>query len=172
MFLFLYEVFKKYDLKNKFKILFFLIYLILLSSTSFDFMSKVPLLRDDISRLILPNNLKFKSKNLENDAIIDVFEYINKNTKITDLFYCKNVYFRTATNRSEVLDFHAAGMLIEGNPKTYINAYLDNSKFNNSDFKDKIELLKSKKVNYIIDSVNWSGLTPIIKIKEYYIYKL
>ncbi len=172
MFLFLYEVIKKYDIKNIFKILFFLIYLILLSLTSVDFMTKTPFFRDDISRLILPDNLKFESRILKKDGIIDVFEYVNKNTKITDLFYCKNVYFRTATNRSEVLDFHAAGMLIEGNPKTYINAYLDNSKFNNSNFKDKIELLKSKKVNYIIDSVNWTGLTPIIKIKEYYIYKL
>jgi hypothetical protein len=173
MFLFLYEVIQKYNIQNKIKISIIGIYLMLLSLSTSTFLSKLPFIGEDISRFILPNNLKiYQSPKETNESILKVFNYVNKNTNINDLFYCKNFYFRSATSRSVAIDFHAAGMLIEGNPQAYINAYSDYMKYENSNFSQKLELLKFKKVNYIIDDQKWNNLVPTAIINEYFIYKL
>ncbi len=173
MYLFLFEIINKYKVQNKLKISIIISYLLMLSISSASYLKNFPLLEDDISTMILPNNLKlYPSKKNQDKSIIEVFEYVNKNSKLEDLFYCRNVYFRAATNRSEVLDFHASGMLIEGNPNDFVKVYLDLILFNSSKQIQKIELLKKKKVNFIIDNQKWYGLKPIFKNKEYYIYKI
>jgi hypothetical protein len=173
MFLFLYEVSKKDNIQNRYKIIATIAYMFILSFSSASFFDKVPLVGDDISRFTLPNNLKIYSAQKKDDSSInEVFEFVNKNTTTTDLFYCTNVYFRAATNRSEVLDFHAAGMLIEGNPEKYIKAYTDMIFFNQCNIEQKITFLKNKKVNYIIDKQLWGNLNMVFKNNEYYIYKL
>lgn len=173
IFLFLYEIIKKYNIQNKYKIAVTIIYMFVLSISSAPFFNKVPLIGDDISRFTLPNNLKiYQAPKKDDTSINEIFEFVNNNTNTTDLFYCRNVYFRAATNRSEVYDFHAAGMLIEGNPMAYITAHNDILLFNQSDLDEQIKLLKDKKVNYIIDKKEWSNLNLQYKNKEYYIYKL
>ena len=99
-------------------------------------------------------------------------EFVNKNTSFNDVFYTQDIFFRSATNRAEVLDFHAAGMLIEGNQKVYTDLYFTLQKFKVSNEADKIEILKAKKANYIIVKENWKTLKLVFKNSEYYIYKL
>ncbi len=173
LFLFLYEIINKFKISSTQKIFSIAFYLLVLSCSSAPFLDKIPLIGDDISRFSLPSNLKiYPAKKIDTTPIIEVFDFVNKKTTTNDLFYCRNVYFRAATNRSEILDFHAAGMLIEGNPKTYTKAYTDLMLFNKSDLIHKIAWLKSKNVTYIIDKEQWGSLVPIYKNEQYNIYKI
>ena len=88
------------------------------------------------------------------------------------MFYARDLFFRTATKRAEVLDFHAAGMLIEGNQKAYTDLYFLLKEFKLSDENKKIEILKAKKVTYVIDKEKWNTLELVYKNSKYYIYKL
>ena len=82
------------------------------------------------------------------------------------------MYFRSATNRAEVLDFHAAGMLIEGNQKAYTDIYLTLIKFQKANESEKISILHSKNVDYIIVREKWKTLKLVYNNSEYNIYKL
>lgn len=173
MYLFLFEIINKHKIQNKIKIFAIILYLFILSVSSAPFLKGFPLLGDDISTMIFPNNLKiYTIKKNDNNSIIEVFDYVNHYTNSEDLFYCRNVHFRAATGRSEVLDFHASGMLIEGNPNDFVKVYSEITFFNQCKLEQKIEMLKNKKVNFIIDNQKWKGLKPVFKNKEYYIYKL
>ena len=173
MFLLIVELVNYFKINNRFKIAATICYIFLLSISSASIFDNVPLIGDDISRLSLPNNLKFYPfKKIDNTAVNQVFDFVNKNTPENAVFYCKEVCFRTATNRSEALDFHAAGMLIEGNAIAYTNAYLTLKQFNQSNYLDKVNILKTKKVNYIIDKQPWKTLQLVYQNKDYYVYKL
>ena len=173
MFLLIIEFINYFKINNFVKVGATFIYFFLLSISSAPFFNSFPLIGDDISRLSLPNNLKiypFKKQDLK--LINEVFDFVNINLPSNTLFYCENIYFRAATNRSEVLDFHAAGMLIEGNPQAYINAYKSITIFNKSSYLQKITFLKQKKVDYIIVKNKWNSLNLIFRNKDYYVYKL
>jgi hypothetical protein len=173
LYLLLFEIVKKYLISNKIKIFVICIYLGLLSFSSAPIIKNIPFIGEDISTFILPNNLKtFQSPKKDNTNILNAYKYINNNTKQDANFYCKDVYFRTATNRSEILDFHAAGMLIEGNQLAYINAYNDFKNFQHYSQEEKLNFLKKKNVNYIVVEEKWNNLNLVYQNSEYFIYKL
>ncbi len=171
-FLLLFEIIQKFSITNVFKRNIVLVYIFLLTLSTAPFIHKIPLLGEDISTYILPNSFKIFPLKEENDLIIPVFDFVNKNTSKESVFYCRNVYFRTATQRAEALDFHAAGILIEGNPQQYIRAYQNNIKFNSNTETQNILLLKEKKVTYIIDTKKWNLPVLLYKNSKYYIYKI
>ena len=172
-FLLVCEISDKFKINDKFKVAVGVVYILLISLSSAPIINKLPLIGEDITTYIFPDNLKiFKIKSEDKAAILQVHEFVNKNTQINDVFYAQDMFFRTATNRAEVLDFHAAGMLIEGNQKVYTDLYFTLQKFKVSNEADKIEILKAKKVNYIIVKENWKTLKLVFKNSEYYIYKL
>lgn len=164
----------KYLKFNEFKkivILLFYISFISLSTTSF--FKKIPLLGEDITTYIFPNNLKIAPLKAEDKSnVLQIHDFVNKNTKINDVFYFQDIFFRTATKRSEVFDFHAAGMIIEGNPVKYTDYYFTLKKFNKSSEIEKIKILKNKKVNYFVVQEKWKLLNPIFYNSKYYVYKI
>lgn len=164
---------ERFRISSKVKILVLPVYLVLIAISSAPFMHKIPLFGEDITTFIFPNNLKFYPIPKEDkSAILAMHDYVNKNTKLNDVFYARDIFFRTATNRAEVLDFHAAGMLIEGNQKIYTDFYFLLQKFKTTTEIEKIEILKSKKVTYIIDKEKWNTLELVFQNSKYYIYKL
>ena len=172
-FLLLVEMAKKFKITNKLKIAFCIGYLFLISLSTAPIVNKLPLLGEDITTYIYPNNLKFfPIPQIENKALLDVYNYVNQNLPLDAVFYTKDIFFRTATNRAEVLDFHAAGMLIEGNQKAYTDLFFTLKKFKICNELDKIKILKTKKVNFIIDKTKWTTLELVFKNSEFYIYKL
>lgn len=172
-FLLICNIANKFKINNKIKISITLVYILLISLSTARFINKLPLVGEDITTFVFPNNLKFFPIASEDKTpILEVHDFINKNTKLTDVFYARDLFFRTATKRAEVLDFHAAGMLIEGNQKDYTDLYFLLKKFKSSDENKKIEILKAKNVNYIIDRVKWNTLKLVFKNSKYYIYKL
>lgn len=172
-FLFICAIADKFKISNKFKIGAGTIYLLLISVSSAPFINKLPLIGEDITTFIYPNNLKFyKVEPKDQSAVLQMHDFVNKNTKINDVFYVQDVFFRTATNRAEVLDFHAAGMLIEGNQKSYTDLFYVYKTFKNANQSQKLQILKSKKVNIIIVEEKWDNLKLLFKNSKYYIYKI
>lgn len=172
-FLFICKLFDKFEISDKIKISCGIVYIVIISFSSAPFINKLPLIGEDITTFIYPNNLKIvpiESKNAS--ALLQMHDYVNKNTNIDDVFYAQDIFFRTATNRAEVLDFHAAGILIEGNQKAYTDLYFTLKEFNGKDESGKLDILRSKKVNYIIVKEKWNIVNLVFQNAEYYIYKL
>ena len=145
----------------------------MLSISSASIFDNVPLIGDDVSRYLLPNNLNIYSRKIKNSKkLLQVFDFVNLNTPPNSIFYCENVYFRTATNRSEILDFHAASILIEGNAPAFVNAYVAALTFRKSNYDQKVAYLKLKKVKYVIDNKKWNSLALVFSNSDFYIYKL
>ena len=172
-FLFFYELVNKYKITDNIKIGVCVIYLLVISLSTAPIINKLALFGEDITTFIFPNCLKFyKVKPVDKLATQQVHDFVNKNTQINDVFYAQDMYFRSATNRAEVLDFHAAGMLIEGNQKAYTDIYLTLIKFQKANESEKISILHSKNVDYIIVREKWKTLKLVYNNSEYNIYKL
>lgn len=164
---------EKFKIADKVKIAVCILYLVIISLSTSALISKLPLFGEDITTFIFPNNLKvFPVLTKDKSEVLAVHDFVNKNTKKTDIFYAQDIFFRTATNRAEVFDFHAAGMLIEGNPLAYTNFYFLLQKFKKSDEREKIKILQAKKVNYIIVQEKWQSLLPVYRNDKYFVYKL
>ncbi|WP_044398979.1 hypothetical protein [Lacinutrix sp. Hel_I_90] len=135
----------------------------------------VPFVGDDISRLVLPNNLSFgshlPSKKLAADAMA---EYIEENTPQEALLYGSH-HYRGASRRSVILDSKGASMLIEGNPTQFIEARENQKKLGNAQtIIEKIKVLKTLGVNYIVtrNKAYGSELTPVHTEGDLSLYKL
>lgn len=166
---------QKLNLKNRTKFLGVGIYLVLLSFSSHPTFSKTPFLGDDISQYILPQTFKlYKKPNIDYTQTLEMFDFVKKNTNETDLFYCKNLWFRAATKRSEVLDYHAAGLLIESNPQRFIDTYLKKSKFDHlKSQREKVEFLKTLNVDYYILNEDIDLKThEVFSNGKHYVYKI
>lgn len=98
----------------------FSVYIILIVFSESVIFKKVPFFGDDISKSILPHNLSAFS--LEKDKVLPIDKmayYISENTS-TDATICGSYILRGATKRSVVFDGKGTSMLIEGNPKQFI----------------------------------------------------
>ncbi|WP_290701875.1 hypothetical protein [Lacinutrix sp.] len=136
-------------------LLFSIYFLILIVSKALVF-NNVPFVGDDIVRLVLPNNLCIESKH--SSEILDVDKmalYISKNTN-KDAVIFGGHHYRGAAKRSVVLDSKGASMIIEGNPSQFIQWKKDQLKLANAtSIEERLSVLKSLKVNYIVSKNNF-----------------
>jgi hypothetical protein len=131
----------------------------------------MPFIGDDLSTLILPNNMKFNSKNSTNYDLSEMIDYLKHNTEQDAVFF-GSYLIRAGADRSVVLDAKGASMLIEGNPIKFIQWYKDRNEFKAKVGYEKVEFLKSKGVNYILSEDEWSGLEPLKVIGNVFLYKI
>lgn len=171
IFLLLVEIFKLTKANIKIKYALFLVYFSLLIFSSLTFFSKMPFIGDDLSTLILPNNIKFNSKNSTNYDLSEMIDYLKHNTE-QDAVFLGSYLIRAGADRSVVLDAKGASMLIEGNPIKFIQWYKDRNEFKAKVGYEKVEFLKSKGVNYILSEDEWSGLEPLKVIGNVFLYKI
>lgn len=145
----LIEVFKKVKFFPQLSLLFVLL-IAVSKSTCFD---KIPFFSDDISRTIFPNfNYILLSKNEKMTNMDKMSEYIKFNTSKSDVFF-NDYILRCAATRSVILDGKGASMLIEGNPKQFINWYKDSKELKSKkNFKDSIQYIKAKGAKYFISN--------------------
>lgn len=149
----------------------FVLFLFILSVSNAEVFNKVPLMGDDIFRTLLPNGLNlFNSKRAYYDDDLEkMLSYIKSNTDERSIFYGPSV-IRIASKRSVVMDSKGASMILESNPKKFINWYNDNFYLKNlTNEKEKIEFLKTKKVDYILTKDTLSGMKVS---KNYNVWKL
>lgn len=172
-YLLLVELYTKYFANSLFKIVSFVGYAVVLIISTLPVLKDVPFVGDDICTNVLPKSFKIyneiedeKKKNLG-----QMLEYVKKHTENDAVFYGSPL-IRTAANRAVVLDGKGAGMLIEGNLEKFVKWYLDSKEYNALTINEKVNFLKSKKANYILDDTVWNGLIPKKKIGEYYLYRI
>lgn len=153
---------------------FFLTFMLSLSISKTSFFNNKPLLGDDIFRSILPNSLSIVKSSKQKYKDIDVMmEYIADNTNQDDVFFGPPI-IRSAAKRSVVLDNKGASVIIEGNPKQFIQWYLDSNKYESLLTQvEKIEFLKNKKVNYILSGrVINSDVELIHQVNKLKLYRI
>jgi len=167
------ELFNKCFISSLYKRISFVVYTVVLISSTLPIFKNIPFIGDDISTAVLPKSFKIYNT-IEDKKKKDLglmLEYIKKHTEKDAVFYGSPL-IRAGSNRAVVLDGKGAGMLIEGNPEKFIECYLDMNEYNGLEYNGKVNFLKSKKVDFILVDEAWSGLNMEKKIGEYYLYKI
>ncbi|WP_203257326.1 hypothetical protein [Hyunsoonleella ulvae] len=137
-------------LKNRYSLIFSM-YVVLLVFSNSQILSFIPFISDDISKSILPQNLSLLSGKTDNELDIDrMSQFIIENTKETDVL-CGSHIYRGATRRSVVFDGKSSSMLIEGNPKQFIEWQQRQQTISNLNSIDEVvSYLKRFDVDYYI----------------------
>jgi len=173
IFFLIIEFFDKFRIKQSIKIVSFFVYIFIISFSNNSHFDKVPLLGDDLTRMILPANLQIsKTKPIDLSYSLMV-EYIANNTDKDAVFYGEDSYLiRAGAERSVVLDNKGASMLIEGNQVQFLRWHLDSKKIKLFNLEELINFLKIKKVDYIISKKALPGLSLMNQINNVYLYKI
>jgi len=129
----------------------FSVYAVLLIICKLSVFNSIPFVGDDLSRLILPNNLSVGSVNSTKPLPVDKMAiYILENTN-KDAVIFGGHHYRGASKRSVILDSKGASMIIEGNPAQFIKWKKDQTTLANTKTIDqRIAVLSSFGVNYIV----------------------
>lgn len=145
------------------------LYLILIPFSSSTFFQNVPFISDDITKMIFPNFNKIES----NTDILEIGEYISKNTPVNSVFYNQTI-LRTISNRSVKLDHKGASILIEGNPIKFIDWFNKRQEINMMDDKlQQFEFLKKIGVTHVLsENSNFPFLKRIKTLGKYNLYEL
>ncbi len=99
---------------------FFTLYLCLLVFSESKVFKNVPFLGDDISKSILPHNLSAFTLDNDKELAIDrMANFIAQNTDINAII-CGSHVLRGSAKRSIIFDGKGTSMLIEGNPKQFL----------------------------------------------------
>lgn len=129
----------------------FSVYIFLIVFSESKLFKQVPFFGDDISKSILPHNLSAFS--LEKDKVLPIdrmAQYISENTPV-DATICGSYILRGATKRAVVFDGKGASMLIEGNPKQFIEWQERLQKINNfKTLSEVIDYLKRFNADYFV----------------------
>ena len=152
----------------------FMVFVLLLSVSTSTFFNKVPFFGDDILRSILPNSLRIvKSTKPRYNDIDKMMEYIKNNTD-QDAVFLGPPIIRSAAKRSVVLDKKGASVIIEGNPKQFMQWYLESTEYENlKSEEEKIAFLKQKKVDYILTGRTRNvGVELIHQINKLKLYQI
>ena len=167
------EIINNFPIKSSVKVIFLIVFVVVLIFSKETFFNQIPFVRDDIARSIFPDLKQFKQKD-KLKAIDKMCEYIKVNTNESDVFMGYPM-IRCATNRSVVLDSKGASMLIEGNPLGLMKWYKEIEEIKNCQTtKDSLKFFKKKKVNYLVLNHRNSvlGLKPIHKEESICLFKL
>ena len=129
----------------------FSVYFLILIVSKSPSCNGIPFVGDDVSRLILPNNLSIGGQ--ENSKVLTIdkmADYILENTNENAVIFGGH-HYRGASKRSVVLDSKGASMIIEGNPSQFIQWKKDQTKLAEATtIEEKLSVLKSLEVNYIV----------------------
>ncbi len=138
------------------------LYLIMLVFANAGVFDKIPFIGDDISRRVLPTNLSlFEPEQEQFTALDKMMAYISEHTDKDAVFY-GHYLVRSASKRSVVMDVKGASMIIEGNPKRFIQWFLDRNELHNKKLPEQIEFLKEKQVDYYITDLDLSCCADLV----------
>ncbi len=165
-------LYKNQRFKQLFQFLFggFLLLLIVSKHTVFN---EIPLISNDITRCILPNSLSIgKMQNsIGSDDLNEVLGYIRENTPKDALFFAPDIG-RSGGKRSVVLDSKGANMLIEGNPKRFVEWYQDYQKFNNLPRLEANQFLRDYGVDFVLIYIDLPEFELLFQKGTWRVYKV
>lgn len=150
----------------------FFIVLMICKSPNFN---GIPLAGDDIFRAILPESISFWEPKKQRFIDIDrMMEFIAENTNNDDVIVGPPV-IRAAAKRSVVMDYKGASAIIEGNPKQFIQWYLDSIEYEKlTSQQERLQFLRDKKqVDYIVTTKNFNQNATLVHTENRWnLYKL
>ncbi|MFS4483067.1 hypothetical protein ACKGJY_08610 [Hyunsoonleella sp. 2307UL5-6] len=151
----------------------FSVYMVVLVFSETKIFKQVPFFGDDISTSILPHNLSVFTSLRDHELYIDkMSKYIKLNTP-TDAVICGSFIFRGATKRSVIFDGKGASMLIEGNPKQFIDWQKRIKKINSfKSINEVVSYLKRFNTDYFVTTSNVQQCELIHKEGKLKLYKL
>lgn len=148
---FILDIFYRDELfKKVFPYVFGGFFLILIVGKHSEF-DRIPFLSNDIIRRVLPNSLSVGSivNGQESDDLNEVLIYIRENLPKDAILFAPDIG-RSGGQRSVVLDSKGANMLIEGNPKRYIEWYQDYQNYNKLSREASNQFLRDYGVEYVL----------------------
>ncbi|PTX61485.1 hypothetical protein C8N46_104128 [Kordia periserrulae] len=147
---------------------FYLLLLVVAKHNEFD---KIPFVSNDIIRRVLPNSLSVGSivNGNESDDLNDVLLYIRENTPKDAILFAPDIG-RSGGQRSVVLDSKGANMLIEGNPKRYIQWYQDYQNYNKLSRKASNQFLRDYGVEYVLIYIDLPDFELLYKKGKWRLY--
>ncbi|MEM6718816.1 MAG: hypothetical protein AAF611_05865 [Bacteroidota bacterium] len=127
---------------------FFVLLLVFAKHPEFD---NIPFVSNDMIRRVLPNSLSVGSivNGQKSDDLNDVLMYIRENTPKDAILFAPDIG-RSGGQRSVVLDSKGANMLIEGNPKRYVQWYQDYQNYNKLSRIESNQFLRDYGVEYVL----------------------
>lgn len=148
----------------------FLLILLVSKHAIFD---KIPIVSNDIIRRVLPNSLSIGTiiNGNESDDLHQVLGYIKENTPKDALFFAPDIG-RSGGKRSVVLDSKGANMLIEGNPKRFVQWYQDYQKFNNLTRLESNQYLRDYGVDYVLIYIDLPEFELLFQKGKWRVYKV
>ncbi|WP_452224264.1 hypothetical protein [Lacinutrix chionoecetis] len=132
------------------------VYFVIIVFGKLSIFNNVPFVGDDLTRLVLPNNLSFGKINPKNELAVDkMASFILENTSQDAVIYGGH-HYRGASQRSVILDSKGASMIIEGNPARFIQWKKDQNQLAQAkSTPEKINVLYRLGVNYIVARTNY-----------------
>lgn len=148
-------------------------YLLMLVFAKHPELDKIPFVSNDMTRRILPNSLSVGSivNGQESDDLNEVLTYIRKNTPKDAILFAPDIG-RSGGQRSVVLDSKGANMLIEGNPKRYVQWYQDYQNYNKLSRIDSNQFLRDYGVEYVLIYIDLPEFELIHQKGRWRLYKI
>lgn len=148
-------------------------FLLLLVVSKHKIMDRVPLISNDITRCILPNSLSIgmMQNSIGNENLNEVLIHIRENTPKDALFFAPDIG-RSGGRRSVVFDSKGANMLIEGNPKRFVQWYQDYKIFNNLPRLEANQFLRDYGVDYVLIYIDLPEFELLFQKGKWRLYKV
>ena len=148
----------------------FILLLVIGKHKTFD---TIPFISNDIVRRILPNTLSFGNivSDNENEGLNEILIFIREELPKDAILFAPDIG-RSGGRRSVVLDSKGANMLIEGNPKRYIQWYKDYRAFKKLSRLEANQFLRDYGVDYVLIYIDLPEFETVMKKGKWRLYKV
>ncbi|AXG71336.1 hypothetical protein KORDIASMS9_03593 [Kordia sp. SMS9] len=148
----------------------FLLVLVLAKHSTFD---NIPFVSNDLIRRVLPNSLSLGNiqSGAENEGLYEILTFIRNELPKDALLFAPDVG-RSGGQRSVVLDSKGANMLIEGNPKRFLEWYTDYKAFKKLSGKASNQFLRDYGVDYVLIYIDLPEFKTIMKKGKWRLYEV
>lgn len=148
----------------------FLLVLVISKQEAFD---SIPVVSNDIVRRVLPNSLSIGNIANGNDDedLNEVLTFIREKTPKDALFFAPDIG-RSGGRRSVNLDSKGANMLVEGNPKRFVQWYQDYKEFTALDRINGNHFLREFGVDYVLIYIELPEFELILQKGKWRLYKV
>lgn len=148
----------------------FMLLLVVGKHTVFD---NIPLISNDLTRRILPNTLSLGNipSGAKSDNLNEILVYIRENLPKDAILFAPD-FGRVGGQRSVVLESKGANMLIEGNPKRFIQWYKDYKAYKKLSGKEANQFLRDYGVDYVLIYIDLPEFKTIMQKGKWRLYKV
>ena len=148
-------------------------YVLLLVFAKNQELDKIPFVSNDMVRRVLPNSLSVANivNGQESEDLNDVLQYIRNNTPKDAILFAPDIG-RSGGQRSVVLDSKGANMLIEGNPKRFVQWYQDYQNYNKLSRIESNQFLRDYGVEYVLIYIDLPEFELLYQKGRWRLYKI